>query len=68
MFSFMRNISSTELLVIALILTLFFGRKTIIGLGKTGGESFKEIKKIKKSFTEAVDDEEPDKNEKEVSK
>ncbi len=66
MLNFMKNISSTELIVIALILLVLFGSKAAIKLGRTGGESFKEIKKIKKSFTEAIEDDEPRKNKKGV--
>lgn len=56
MFDFIKNISSTELLIIVLILVLLFGGKAIIGLGKTSGETVKELKKIKKEFTNALDD------------
>lgn len=63
MFNFIKNISPAELIIIALVLTLFLGRKAVIGLSKTSGESLKEIKKIKKSFNEAIEDDEPHKNE-----
>ncbi len=70
MFDFIKNISPTELVIIALILIVFFGSKVVIGLGKTSGETLKEIRKIKKTFTEALGDEddEPSKSEKGVSK
>ena len=55
MFNFFKNISSTELIIIVLILLVLFGARTIIGLGKTSGETVKEIKKIKKEFTSAID-------------
>lgn len=54
MLDFIKNISPTELVLIVLILIILFGSKTIAGLGRTGGESVKEIKKIKKEFTEAL--------------
>ncbi len=60
--NFIKNISSTELILLAVIFVLLFGAKTFISLGKTAGQSFKEIKKIKKSITEAVDIDESDKN------
>ncbi len=64
MFDFIKNISSTELIIVLIILTVIFGAKIITGLGKTGGETVKEIKKIKKEFTKAIeiDDNEPGKN------
>lgn len=64
MFDFIKNISSTELIIIVLILVVLFGGRAIIGLGKTSGETVKEIKKIKKEFTEAIngDDDKPGKN------
>lgn len=71
MFNFIKNISPTEWIVIALILIVFFGSKIVIGLGRTGGETFKAIKNIKKSFTETIegkDDNKSGTNEKGVSK
>ena len=56
MLGFIKNISSTEWAIIALILIVFFGKKTIIGLGRTGGETLREIKKIKKGFTGSIED------------
>ena len=58
MFNFIKNISPTEVLIIALILVVIFGSKIVTGLGRTGGQTLKEIKKIKKSFTQALEDEE----------
>lgn len=57
----MKNISPTELAIIAGILIILFGSKAVTKLGRTGGETFKEIKKIKKSFTEAIGDDEKEK-------
>jgi Sec-independent protein translocase protein TatA len=54
MLNFIRNISPTELILIAIILILFFGSKAIVGLGKTGGETLREMKNIKKEFGKAV--------------
>jgi Sec-independent protein translocase protein TatA len=71
MLDFLKNISPSELvtlIVIVLILVVFFGSKTVTGLGKTSGETLKEIKKIKKSFTEVIEDDGSDKDKKEVSK
>lgn len=55
MFGFIKNISSTEWAIIVLILIVFFGRKTIVGLGRTGGETVREIKKIKKGFNKSIE-------------
>ena len=64
MFDFIKNISPTELLIIVLIFVVLFGGKAIAGrLARTGGETVKEIKKIKKEFTNAIDDDyKPGKN------
>lgn len=56
MFDFLKNISPVELGVIALILVVLFGAKAVTNLARTSGHSLKEIKKIKKTFTEAVED------------
>lgn len=56
MLNFIKNISPIELAVIALILIVFFGPKIATRLGRTSGETLREAKKIKKSFTEAIDD------------
>ena len=61
MFDFIKNISSTELIIVLIILIVLFGAKIITGLGKTSGETVKEIKKIKKEFGKIIDDE-PSKN------
>lgn len=68
MLNFFKNLSPTEIAIIALILIVFFGTKAIIGLGKVGGTTLKEIKKIKKNFTEVVEDNTSDKDKEEVSK
>jgi Sec-independent protein translocase protein TatA len=68
MLNFLKNISSTELIILAVILLVFFGAKAFTTLGRTSGETFREIKKIKKNLTEAFEDNEPNKNNKEVTK
>ncbi|QQG47680.1 MAG: twin-arginine translocase TatA/TatE family subunit [Candidatus Woesebacteria bacterium] len=70
MLDFIKNISPTELVIIALILIVFFGSKVVINLSKGAGETFREIKKIKKNFTEAIEDDgdKSSKKEKEASK
>ena len=63
MFDFIKNISPTEIVIIALILIVLFGGKLIVKLARTSGETAKEIKKVKKTFTEALkDDVQPGKN------
>ncbi len=61
MLNFIKNIGPTEWIIIALIVVIFFGAKIARSLGKASGETFKEIKKIKKNFTEAIEDDEPNK-------
>ncbi len=56
MFNFLKNISSTELIIIVLILIVLFGAKAIVKLGRTSGEAVKELKSIKKEFTDALKD------------
>lgn len=56
MFNFLNNISPIELGAILLILVVIFGAKVVTNLGKAGGETFKEIKRVKKTFTEAIED------------
>ncbi len=56
MFDFLKNIGPTEIIVLAVILVLIFGAKAITGIARTGGQTVKEIKKIKKEFTNAVNE------------
>lgn len=56
MFDFLQNIGSTELIIIGLILIVFFGAGKIAKLGRNAGEATKEIKKIKKDLSGAMDD------------
>lgn len=63
MFNFIKNIGPTEIIILIVILVLLFGAKVITRLGRASGETVKEIKKIKKEFTSAidVDDDQPSK-------
>lgn len=56
MLSFIQNISPLELAIIILIVVILFGSKIATTLGRTTGETMKEIRKAKKSFNEAVDE------------
>jgi Sec-independent protein translocase protein TatA len=56
MMNFIKNIGPTELAVIALILVIFFSGKAISRLARTGGETVKELKNVKKEFTRAMED------------
>lgn len=56
MFDFIKNISPAELILIVLILVVLFGARAIVKLGKTSGETVKEVKKIKREFTKTLDD------------
>jgi len=42
--------------LIGVILVAVFGAGLVTRLGRTSGETFKEIKKIKKTFKDAVSD------------
>ena len=64
MLNFIKNIGPIEIIVLVTILFLLFGRKIFIALGRTSGETLKEIKNIKKSFTEGIEGNKP-KNKKE---
>jgi len=66
MMNFLKNLGPTELIILAVILIALFGSKVFVHLGRTAGESLKEIKNIKKTISEAVEDE-PGKSKKEVS-
>jgi len=59
MFGFLNNIGPTEWIVVALLFILFFGSKIVAKLGKTSGETLKEIRNIKKTFTDAIEDDKP---------
>lgn len=56
MFDFIKNISPIELGAIVLILVVIFGAGVVTRLGRASGQTFKEIKGIKKTFMEAIDD------------
>lgn len=56
---FFKNISSTELIIILLILVILFGTKFVSDLVKRGGETYKEVKKIKKEILEVAKDDDP---------
>ena len=64
MLDFIKNISPTELIILAIIVITLFGSKAFIALGKTAGQSVKEIKNIKTSITDPVEEK---KSKKEVS-
>ena len=63
MLDFLKNIGPTELIILVIILIVLFGAKAIAGLGKKSGETVKEVKKMKREFTEYIeaDDKEPGK-------
>lgn len=56
MLDFAKNISPTEFAIIAGIIILIFGSRIAMKLGKTSGETLREMKNIRKSVTEALDD------------
>lgn len=54
--NFLNNIGPTEIIVVALIVVIFFGAAIARRLGKASGETYRELKNVKKSFTDAVSD------------
>lgn len=56
MFNFIKNIGPTEWIIIALIIVIFFGAKIAARLGRASGETVRELKNVKKTFTDAVED------------
>lgn len=56
MLNFINNIGPTEWIIIGLVVVMFFGARIAKGLGKASGETYKEIKNIKKNFTESLED------------
>lgn len=55
MFNFIKNIGPTEVVILLALLTLFFGRRIAIAIGKTTGQTVKEIKGIKKELMSNVE-------------
>lgn len=68
MLNFIKNISPVEIAAIALILIILFGSKVVIRLGRSGGETLKEMKKIRKNITDAIEgDPKPNNSKKEAA-
>jgi len=67
MLDFIKNISSTELLIIGAVLLIFFGSRVVTNMAKGAGETLKEVKKIKRSFNEALEDDAPRESQKGVA-
>lgn len=61
MINFFKNMSPIEVTILLLIIFVVFGRKVFVSLGKTSGETYKEMKNIKKNLTDAFEDNEPNK-------
>lgn len=56
MFAFLNNIGPTEIVIFLIIIFVFFGARAMTGFARTSGETVKEIKKVKKNFTEALEE------------
>lgn len=56
MFDLIKNVGSTEIIIILLVLVILFGANTISDMAKKGGETLKEVKKIKKDIIDATKD------------
>lgn len=54
--NFIKNLSTLEIIVIALVVFLLFGGKKLSEWARGLGETGKEIKKIKKDLTSAYED------------
>ncbi|MEN8252799.1 MAG: twin-arginine translocase TatA/TatE family subunit [Patescibacteria group bacterium] len=52
----LNSVSSTELIVVALVILFLFGGKKLPELARGLGESGKELKKAKKEFDKALKD------------
>lgn len=62
MLDFFKNLSPTELIIIVVLIVVFFGAKKVTQLGKAGGETVREVKKIKNELIGDSKDEEEVKN------
>lgn len=67
MFNFIKNIGPTEIALIAIVFILIFGAGIAAKLGKTSGQTLREIRNVKKTFGEALDDDGGKGNDKEAS-
>jgi sec-independent protein translocase protein TatA len=53
---FFGNLSTAEWVIIGIVVILFFGTKKLKDLGRGLGESGKELKRVKKEFSAAVEE------------
>jgi len=56
-----KNIGTTEIIIIALVLLVLFGSRLLPKFGRNLGESEKEIKKAGKELKEVIKDKDKDK-------
>lgn len=61
MLNFIKNISPLEWVIIGLIVVALFGATIATTLARKSGQAFGEVKKLKKNFTEALEDSDTDK-------
>lgn len=52
----LKNLGTTEIIIIAIVLLILFGGKKLPELARGLGESGKELKKAKKELMEALED------------
>ncbi len=50
MLSFLKNIGTTEIIIVGLVVLALFGSKIMTGFSRGMGESVKELKKVKKEL------------------
>lgn len=51
----LQNLGTTEIIIIGLVLLVFFGGKQLSKMAGELGETERELKKVKKQYTKAVD-------------
>ncbi len=55
--AFLDNIGTTELIIIGVVLLVIFGGKRMTEWARSLGETGKELKKVKKEFSSALENE-----------
>lgn len=58
MLNFINNIGPSEIIILLIVVFVLFGAKAMTRFARTSGETVKEMKKVKQTFTQALEDEE----------
>ena len=56
MLDFLKNVSPIEIGVVVFVLFLLFGRKVVVGIARSAGETLSELRNIKTNMSEVVDE------------